>query len=117
MKDQVKMIFTKIAVMDATMAGVPNPWLIMEKCVKCLCTAGSMMGCGLVLHRGDLSWFRKSTSSLQINLTNITISFSSENGILTNLAASRRSLHLQISVCCLLRYSATGLAGNSVSQT
>ena len=59
---------TRIADMEATMAGVPNPWLIMEKWVKCLWMAGSMMGVGLVLQRGDRSWLRKSTSSLQMNL-------------------------------------------------
>ena len=61
-------IFTKIADIEATIAGVPNPWLIIEKWVKCLWTPGSMIGWGLVLQRGDLSWFRKSTNSLQINL-------------------------------------------------
>ena len=59
---------TRMADMAATMAGVPKPWLIMEKWVKCLWMAGSMMGVGLVLQRGDRSWLRKSTSSLQMNL-------------------------------------------------
>ena len=62
------MDITSIADMAATMAGVPKPWLIMEKCVKCLCMPASIRGCGLVLHSGDRSWFRKSTSSLQMNL-------------------------------------------------
>ena len=35
----------------------------------------------------------------------------------TNLVASRRSFQRYMSACCLVRYSATGLAGNSVSQT
>ena len=52
----------------ATIAGVPKPWLIMEKWVKCLWMPGSSRGWGLVLQRGLRSWFRKSTSSLQINL-------------------------------------------------
>ena len=59
---------TRMADMAATMAGVPKPWLIMEKWVKCLWMAGSMIGVGLVLHSGERSWFRKSTSSLQMNL-------------------------------------------------
>ena len=78
-----KFYFTRIADIAATMAGVPKPWLIMEKWVKCLWEPeveseagngsitwmlGSSSGCGLVLHRGLRSWFRKSTSSLQINL-------------------------------------------------
>ena len=59
---------TRIADIAATMAGVPKPWLIIEKCVKCLWMPGSSRGWGRVLHRGLRSWFRKSTSSLQINL-------------------------------------------------
>ena len=35
----------------------------------------------------------------------------------TNLVARRRSFQRYMSACCLVRYSATGLAGNSVSQT
>ena len=59
----------------ATMAGEPKPWVIMEKWVRCLWMLGSRIGCGLVLHRGDLSWFNRSISSLQIILENIRLSF------------------------------------------
>ena len=59
---------TRIADIEATMAGVPKPWLIMEKWVRCLWMAGSSRGWGRVLHSGLRSWFRRSISSLQINL-------------------------------------------------
>ena len=59
------------------MAGDPNPWVIMEKCVRCLWMLGSRMGVGLVLHRGDLSWFNRSINSfvmyLEKNKTLVTI--------------------------------------------
>jgi len=92
-----------MAVRAATIAGDPKPWVTMEKLVRCLWIMGSRMGWGEVLHRGDLSWFNRSINSLQIIFE-----------------AKRRSFLLYISVgsvCCLLRYSATCLAGNSVSQT
>ena len=50
------------------MAGEPKPWVIMEKWVRCLWMLGSRIGWGLVLHRGDLSWFNRSINSLQIIL-------------------------------------------------
>ena len=59
---------TRIADIEATMAGVPKPWLIMEKCVKCLCMPASIRGCGLVLHSGDRSWFSRSINSFVIAL-------------------------------------------------
>ena len=59
-----------MAVSPATMAGEPNPCVIIEKCVRCLWMLGSRMGWGLVLHRGLRSWFRRSISSLQRNLKN-----------------------------------------------
>ena len=52
----------------ATMAGEPKPWVTMEKWVRGLWMLGSRMGCGLVLHKGDLSWFNRSINSLQTNL-------------------------------------------------
>ena len=54
----------------ATMAGEPKPWVIIEKWVRCLWMLGSRIGWGLVLHRGDLSWFNRSINSLQIILGN-----------------------------------------------
>ena len=75
----------------ATMAGVPNPWLIMEKWVKCLWMAGSMMGEGLVLQSGDRSWFRKSTSSLQMNLKHPGSERLVRAGCWCYLVATRRS--------------------------
>ena len=65
---KLRIIYTWIAVIAARMAGVPNPCEIMEKLVRCLCTAGSRTGLGRVAHRGDLSWFKKSTNSLKIYL-------------------------------------------------
>ena len=59
---------TWMAVREATIAGEPNPWVTIEKWVRCLWMLGSRMGWGRVLHRGDLSWFNRSISSLQINL-------------------------------------------------
>ena len=56
---------------EATMAGEPKPWVIMEKWVRCLCMAGSRIGCGLVLQRGERSWFSRSISSLQIALNSV----------------------------------------------
>lgn len=61
-------ILTCIAVRAATIAGLPNPCDINEKCVKCRCIDGSSICCGLVLHNGDLSWFSKSINSLVICL-------------------------------------------------
>ena len=52
----------------ATIAGDPKPWVIMEKWVRCLWMLGSKIGWGLVLHKGDLSWFNRSVNSLQTNL-------------------------------------------------
>ena len=59
---------TWMAVSEATMAGEPKPWVIMEKWVRWRCMLGSRMGWGRVLHRGDLSWFSRSISSFVINL-------------------------------------------------
>lgn len=36
------------------MAGLPNPWDINEKWVRCRCIEGSSKCCGRVLHSGDL---------------------------------------------------------------
>ena len=55
------------------MAGDPKPWVIMEKWVRCLWMLGSKIGWGLVLHKGDLSWFSRSINSLQIILEKIII--------------------------------------------
>ena len=52
----------------ATMAGEPKPWVTMEKWVRGRWMLGSRIGCGLVLHNGDLSWFNRSINSLQIIL-------------------------------------------------
>lgn len=60
--------FTCIAVRAATIAGLPNPCDMREKWVRCLCMLGSRMCCGRVLQSGDLSWFRRSISSLVICL-------------------------------------------------
>lgn len=46
---------TCIAVRAATIAGLPNPCDMREKCVRCLCMLGSRMCCGRVLQSGDLS--------------------------------------------------------------
>ena len=64
-----------MAVREATMAGEPKPWVTMEKWVRGRWMLGSRMGWGRVLHRGDLSWFNRSISSLQIILENIRLSF------------------------------------------
>ena len=50
------------------MAGDPKPWVTMEKWVRGRWMLGSRIGWGLVLHRGDLSWFNRSINSLQIIL-------------------------------------------------
>ena len=50
------------------MAGEPKPWVIMEKWVRCLCMAGSRIGCGLVLQRGERSWFSRSINSFVMAL-------------------------------------------------
>ena len=55
---------TWTAVKAATMAGDPKPWVMREKWVKGLWMLESKICCGLVLHRGDLSWFSKSINSL-----------------------------------------------------
>ena len=55
---------TWTAVKAATMAGDPKPWVMREKWVKGLWMLESRICCGLVLHRGDLSWFSKSINSL-----------------------------------------------------
>ena len=52
----------------ATIAGDPKPWVIMEKWVRGRWMLGSRIGWGLVLHKGDLSWFNRSVNSLQTNL-------------------------------------------------
>jgi hypothetical protein len=62
------MINTWMAVREATMAGEPKPWVIMEKWVRWRCMLGSRMGWGRVLQRGDRSWFSRSISSFVINL-------------------------------------------------
>ena len=59
---------TWMAVRAATMAGLPNPWVMSEKCVKWRWIFGSKMICGRVLHSGDRSWLSKSISSLVICL-------------------------------------------------
>ena len=62
---------TWMAVRAATMAGLPNPWVMSEKCVKWRWMFGSKMICGRVLHSGDRSWLSKSISSLVICLRTI----------------------------------------------
>jgi hypothetical protein len=57
-----------MAVREATMAGEPKPWVIMEKWVRWRCMLGSSSMAGLVLQRGDRSWFNRSISSFVINL-------------------------------------------------
>ena len=52
----------------ATIAGDPNPWVIMEKWVRGRWMLGSRIGWGLVLHKGDLSWFSRSINSFVIAL-------------------------------------------------
>lgn len=79
-----------MAVSAATIAGLPKPWLMREKWVRCLWIEGSRRICGLVLHKGDLSWLSRSISSL-----------------VTCLVAWRSSFLLIVSPCCLKRYSAT----------
>ena len=59
---------TWIAVRAATIAGEPNPCVIIEKWVRCLCILGSRMIAGRVLQRGDLSWFNRSINSFVTNL-------------------------------------------------
>ena len=46
------------------MAGVPNPWVIVLKTVKGLCTDSSNIGVGVVLPIGDLSSANKFCTSL-----------------------------------------------------
>jgi hypothetical protein len=48
-------LLTWMAVREATMAGEPNPWVIMEKWVRWRCILGSTNMAGLVLQRGDRS--------------------------------------------------------------
>ena len=57
-----------MAVRAATMAGLPKPWVMSEKCVRWRWMLGSKMICGRVLQSGDRSWFSRSISSLQIIL-------------------------------------------------
>lgn len=52
-----------MAVKAATIAGLPKPCEIREKCVRWRCILGSKICCGRELHKGDLSWFNKSISS------------------------------------------------------
>lgn len=59
-------LHTWMAVRAATIAGDPNPWEINEKCVKWRCMDGSNKCWGLVLHKGERSWFSKSISSFVI---------------------------------------------------
>ena len=54
----------------ATIAGDPNPWVIIEKWVKWRWILGSRICWGLVLHNGLRSWFNKSINSLTITLKN-----------------------------------------------
>ena len=84
--------YTWMADIAATIAGVPNPCVIIEKCVRCRCIFWSMIGWGRVLHNGDRSWFRRSINSLQTNLRS-----SSNKNVLclvTYLAAMIRSFLL-----------------------
>lgn len=53
-----------MAVSAATIAGLPNPCDMSEKCVRGRCMIGSRICWGLVLHSGDRSWFSRSISSL-----------------------------------------------------
>lgn len=55
---------TCMAVRAATIAGLPKPCDMSEKCVSGRCMIGSRMCWGLVLHSGERSWFSKSISSL-----------------------------------------------------
>ena len=57
-----------MAVRAATMAGLPKPCEISEKCVRWRWMLGSKICCGRVLHSGDLSWLSRSISSLVICL-------------------------------------------------
>lgn len=66
--EQFSFFLTWMAVRAATMAGLPNPWVMSEKCVKWRWMFGSRIICGRVLHSGDLSWLSKSISSLVICL-------------------------------------------------
>ena len=69
-------LITWMAVSAATMAGDPNPWVIMEKWVRCLWMPGSRIMEGLVLHSGLRSWFRRSISSLVTSLdTNMALQY------------------------------------------
>ena len=59
---------TWTAVSAATIAGDPNPCVIIEKWVKWRWILGSRICWGLVLHNGLRSWFNKSINSLTITL-------------------------------------------------
>lgn len=67
-RKKISHLITWIAVKAATIAGLPNPCDMREKWVRCLCILGSRICCGRVLQSGDLSWFRRSISSLVICL-------------------------------------------------
>ena len=54
---------TWIAVRAATMAGDPKPWVMREKFVRCRWMFWSRIIAGLVLQRGERSWFKRSISS------------------------------------------------------
>ena len=55
---------TWMAVRAATMAGDPKPWVMREKCVRCLWMFWSRIIAGFVLQSGERSWFKRSISSL-----------------------------------------------------
>lgn len=125
---------TWTAVKAATKAGLPNPWDMSEKCVKCLCIFGSNSRGGLVLHNGDLSLFSNCTNSVIMTLQYIrkngkawksktikeknALYMIKEEAHFVEWISSLRLYELAGSlVCCLVKYSATWRAGNSVSQT
>ena len=106
--------FTRIADIAATMAGVPKPWLIMEKCVKCLWMPGSSRGWGRVLHSGLRSWFRKSTSSLQINLREDKQHEASKHTICHQLCSEKEilpAIHVRVLPGEVLRHGPRGELG------
>jgi len=67
-KIKINQFVTWMAVRAATIAGLPNPCVMSEKCVRWRWMLGSRMICGRVLHSGDRSWLSKSISSLVICL-------------------------------------------------
>jgi len=81
------------------MAGLPKPWVMSEKCVRCLWMLGSKIICGRVLHRGERSWLSRSINSLVICLqkekkTAFKRRFSQENFTAAQNQCTSCALHL-----------------------